>query len=171
MNIIKFILLLLILIFSPTTSIGQGAQRKQPPKTINFAGEYQYGGDPEKGPYGLVSVYAKDDSRIMFYLELGRGAPSYNMGSIWGEVVIKNSKGLFVSSLEGRSCQFILNFYSNQLVIKTIDNQDGCGFGGGVLADGTFKKVSTKNPEYFIDNGSMEKIFFKDLIKKNNASR
>ncbi len=131
---------------------------------MTVAGKYQYGNDIEKGRLGLAYVYAKNDSAILIYLDLNRGAPSYNMGSVWGEVVIKNGKGLFNISIEGykKSCQFFLEFKGAKLTIKTINDQDDCGFGYGVIADGTFKKISAKNPAYFTD-ATGEKVYFKNL--------
>jgi hypothetical protein len=138
---------------------------KKQPATMSIAGQYSYGKDIEKGRVGLVYIYAKTDSTILFYLDLNRGAPSYNMGSIWGEAVVKKGKAIFSVSIEGnkRSCSFSLMFKEDRVIIQTINDQDDCGFGFGVLPDGNFIRRSKKQPQYFID-ATGKKIYFKDLL-------
>ena len=86
------------------------------------------------------------------------------MGAIYGKVIIKKSKGVFNASIEGykKYCQLSFQFFNNKLIIKTINDEDDCGFGHRVFADGKYKKISTKNPAYFIDQTGA-KLYFKDL--------
>lgn len=122
--------------------------------TSKYAGLYSYGTDIEKGGIGTILIYPETDSTVLFYIDLNRGAPSYNMGSLYGRVKITDGKGTFYAKtdLTDQGCKWSFQFNDNSLVIKTIDDQYECGFGGLVYADGTYNRTSTKTPEYF-ENG------------------
>jgi hypothetical protein len=164
-SLLKYKLLSFFVIFLASFSNAQTKPIKKLPATMVLAGEYAYGKDAEKGRVGLIYIYAKTDSTILLYLDLNRGAPSYNMGSIWGEAVVKKGNALFSASLEGnkKSCSFNLMFKDDRVIIQTTNDQDDCDFGYGVLADGTFIRRSKKQPQYFID-ATGEKIYFKNLL-------
>jgi hypothetical protein len=133
------------------------------PLTSKYAGTYSYGKDIETGRVGTVVVYPETDSTLLFYIELNRGAPSYNMGSLYGRVKMKQNSGVFYTKFEfsETGCKWAFQFSKTSLAIKTVDGMDECGFGFGVLADGAFKKLSDVIPEYFKDM-EPRKIFFRD---------
>ncbi len=112
----------------------------------------------------MAYIYAETDSTILFYLDMNRGAPSYNMGAIYGRVLIKKGRGIFISSIEGykKSCELSFQFMTGKLTVNTINDNDDCGFGYGVFADGKFRKITNKNPQYFLDMTG-EKQYFKNL--------
>jgi hypothetical protein len=130
--------------------------------TLNYAGTYSYGTDVEKGGIGTIFIYPETDSTILFYIDLNRGAPSYNMGSLYGRVKIYNGNGTFYTKFDfiDNSCKWTFQFSKDILTIKTVDGQYGCGFGHAVYADGNFKRVSNKTPDYF-ENGEGTKVYFK----------
>jgi hypothetical protein len=120
--------------------------------TAKYAGEYSYGKDIEKG-IGTIYLYPETKNTILFYIELHRGAPSYNMGSLYGRVKIINNKGIFYTKFDyaDNGCKWDFTFTKNSLTIKTFDNEYECGFGNAVFADGTFKKRTNKIKNSFID--------------------
>jgi hypothetical protein len=128
--------------------------------TEMYAGTYSYGDDVEKGRIGTIFIYPESDSTILFYIDLNRGAPSYNMGSLYGRVIIKNDSGIFYTKFDyaEKGCKWIFKFSKSNLNIKVIE--DECGFGRAVYADGEFKRVSQKSLDYFEDMEG-KKIYFK----------
>src|SRR5258707_15733728 len=63
--------------------------------TVKYAGTYSYGADIEKGRVGNISISPETDTTILFYVDVNRGAPSYNMGALYGRVKIINGRGTF----------------------------------------------------------------------------
>ena len=129
--------------------------------TSKYSGFYSYGKNIEKERVVSILIYAETDSTILFYIDLNRGAPSYNMGSLYGRVKIKNDGGTFFTKYDyaENGCKWSLNFTKNSLIIKTIDNQYDCEFGHAVFADGTFKRKSNKIQDYF-EEMEGEKVYF-----------
>ena len=131
--------------------------------TAKYAGVYGYGTVPQKGSVGFVSVYPETDSSILFYIELNRGAPSYNMGYLYGRVKILDGLGMFHTmsfEYENKGCRWSFHFTKDKLTIKTENEERECGFGGNVNADGDYKRKSYVSKEYFVDS-DQKKIFFK----------
>lgn len=147
-----------------TYSFAQNQQQKRQIPTMHLAGKYEYGTSADKERVGLAYIYAESDSTILFYLDLNAGPPSLSMGSLLGRVKIKKDTGLFLTSLDDAkdSCKFLLRFKKDALIIKTVNSQYNCGFGHRVFADGTFKRISWKNPLYFI-NSEANKEYFRNL--------
>ena len=98
--------------------------KKRYPKTSMYSGSYSFGTNAEKGRVGSLTVYPETDSTILLYFGGNRGAPSYNMGQLYGRLKMTNGKGLYFSSPQGseKSCQFSCEFQSNQVLIKTLDD-------------------------------------------------
>jgi hypothetical protein len=120
-------------------------------KTTQFAGVYEFGDDVEKGPVGTAIIYSETDSTILFYLDLCRGAPSYNLGELYGRVSIDEGKGIFDVKMEyhDKPCTLIFEFKNDSLIIDDISEPWSCGFAGGVAANGGYKKQNNLQPEYF----------------------
>ncbi len=158
------IILSVFLFLSGNCLCGQVSQPQKQISTLKFAGEYAYGSSAEKEEVGFASIYAESDSTILFYLDLNAGSPSLSMGAIYGRAKIKNATGLFATRIGSSedSCQFSFKFKSNKLILQTLNGQYNCGFGHRVFVDGTFKRISKKNPAYFL-NQETEKIYFKEL--------
>jgi len=144
-------------------------KRKVREKSINrhsvleYVGSYSFGDDVEKGGIGSILLYPDTDSTLLFYIDVCRGAPTYNMGCLFGRVKIINGIGVFYKKYDfyDNGCRLEFRFSKNILSIKTMDNQCECGFGYAVFADGEYRKKSDSIPEYFEDIDS-HKIFFKD---------
>ncbi len=121
--------------------------------TTKYSGIYSYGTNVEKGRIGTIYIYPETDNTLLFYIDLNRGAPSYNMGSLYGRVKITNDTGLFYTKLDyaNEGCKWKFNFTKNSLIINTVDGESDCGFGRAVYADGEFKRKSNVCKEFFRD--------------------
>lgn len=130
--------------------------------TSKYAGTYSFGANIEKGRVGSIIIYPETDNTILFYIDINRGAPSYNMGSLYGRVAIKNGVGTFYTKFDyaDMGCKWGLKFSKNTLTIATIDNQYECGFGGNVFADGDYILKSNKAVDHF-ETMEGQKFFFK----------
>lgn len=102
-------------------------------------------GNPRSG--GGILLVIEDTDSVTFQLELWRGAPSYNMGSLDGTVALKNGKGTFRSREDGDVCEIAFEFRENKAILRQTAGTDAdCGFGFDVHADGTFRRISRKKP-------------------------
>lgn len=144
-------------------SFTSSAQTKNKILTVKYAGEYSFGTDIEKGRVGTIYIYPETDNTILFYIDLNRGAPSYNMGSLYGRVKITNNIGIFYTKFDyaDNGCKWSFTFTQNSLTIKTFDNEYECGFGHAVYADGTFKRKTTKIKNSFKNSEGTEIYFNK----------
>lgn len=130
----------------------------------NHQGIYSYGDDIEKGRVGAVTVYSENKNSILFYIDVNRGAPSYNMGLLLGKVKIENDYGIYENKDEysENGCKFSLKFKPNELTITTLEDKDECGFGHGVYIDGSYNKTSNAQPEFYT-NGEGDKVYFNTI--------
>jgi hypothetical protein len=128
-----------------------------------FAGVYKYGDSPEDGPTGMITVYEESDESILFYIDISRGAPSYNMGNLYDRVKIKSNKGVyyFKEGENDKPCSFSFVFTDNKLTIKTINDGYDCGFGGNVIVDGEYYKVINAKSDSFTDMTGTKYFFEK----------
>lgn len=87
-----------------------------------------------------------EQGKISFQLTCYRMRSSQFVGDISGEVQIRNNRGLFTSDeLPDCSIQFIVR--PGNIVLKQTGAGD-CEFGTGVVADGTYKRMSTARPTF-----------------------
>jgi hypothetical protein len=156
---------LIFLLFISITSFGQTTPAKNRNLlTSKYAGQYEYGHNVEKERIGYLLIFPESDSTVLFYMDLNRGAPSYNMGSLYGRIKIFNDTATFFTKFDslGKGCEFSFHFTSIKIDIITINGRDDCYFGYGVYADGHFKKKSNKINEYF-ENAEGRKIYFNKI--------
>jgi hypothetical protein len=143
------------------TSFGQTKVAKTSKLTTSkFSGFYSYGKDLEDG-IGTILIYAETDSTILFYISVTNGAPANNGGSLYGRTKMMNNSGVFYNKYDyaENGCKLTFNFTKNSLTIKTIGNQDHCGFGYSVYADGTFQRQPNIIRDYFEDRPD-HKVYF-----------
>ena len=133
------------------------------PLTSKYTGIYSYGKDIEKERIGNIVIYPETDSTILFYIDLNRGAPSYNMGSLYGRVIIKNGKGVFFTKKkhEEGACKWSFEFTKKSLTIKTLQSNFDCAMGHGVYADGVYELFSNKLVDYFEDQEGRKTYYSK----------
>ncbi|MCL2182773.1 MAG: fibrobacter succinogenes major paralogous domain-containing protein [Chitinispirillia bacterium] len=128
-------------------------------------GTYKFGDDVETGPVGTVLVYPLPDNSALFFLELSRGAPSYNSGQLDGLMTIKDGAGTYTGINEYNDCILKFKFTAKQLEIATEDGHGNCGFGGLVYAGNTYELIDKSIPQYYL-NAEGDTIFFKDVAAK-----
>lgn len=159
----KYFILLLTIFQLQISRIDAQNSVSQKIKTYSLGGQYSFGANIDKGSIGLVYVYPESDSTVLFFIDVNRGAPSYNMGNLYGRLKVKSGVGVFTKNIAGekKSCVLEFKFQSNNLNILTLADNDNCGFGYAVFADGTYKRSSKKIPQYFISMTG-EKHFFKE---------
>lgn len=137
-------------------------------QTVKYSGIYSFGENVEKGAVGSVTVFAETDTSILFFIDICRGAPSYNLGQLYGRLKIENGKGIYFSkyNFDEKGCKWQVTIDDNTLTINTLDDCYECGFGGNVIADNKFIRKNLAWPEFFTD-GQGHKIFFSKTSPEN----
>lgn len=104
-----------------------------------------------------VKILALGGGKIRFALDLvypyttRSGEPSVNMGGLDDEAKIEADVAKYTS--EDGKCTITIKFVRAGTIKVTQDGTDGaCGFGHNVMADGTYKKVSSKKPNFDMEN-------------------
>ena len=72
-------------------------------------------------------------------------AKSVNTGETFGEATIAGNVAILIPE-EFPKCKITLTFLPGKLVVKQED-EDGCGFGFNVRADGTYKRIKAGKPK------------------------
>jgi len=136
--------------------------------TEKYSGVYSFGENVEKGAVGSVIVFAETDTTILFFIDICRGAPSYNLGQLYGRLKIENGKGIYFSKydFDEKGCKWQVTIDDKTLTIKTIDDCYECGFGGNVIADNKYIRKALTKPECFTD-GHGNKVFFNKTSPEN----
>lgn len=157
----KLTLIFGLLILSLTIGGQTSTLLTHKPLTSKYSGTFNYGADVEKGRMGTILIYPETDTTVLFYINLNRGAPSYNMGSLYGRVILENGAGTFYTKFDkaDNGCKWTFDFVKDSLTIKTIAGYYDCGFGNAVYADGVYTKQSYRLLEYFEDMEG-EKVYF-----------
>lgn len=137
-------------------------------KTAKYAGVYSFGKNVETGPIGSITIYPESDTTILFYVDICRGAPSYNLGELYGRLEMKNGKATFYSkeALDEKGCKWQILINDRILTIKTLDQCEECGFGANVYADNQYTRREGKIPSYFV-NGHNQKVYFNKTSPEN----
>lgn len=148
-SLMKKIAILMHLIFSFGCLAQPKATKLQSQK---YAGTYDFT-KVSHGRYGSLAVFPETNNTLLFYIDLNRGEPSFNYGSLYGRVKIVNDTGTFYMKFDyaQSGCKWFFKFSKDHLTIKTKDEQYECGFGNGVIPDGDYKRTSAKTPESFKD--------------------
>ena len=132
----------------------------------NFGGVYAFGKSSEK-PGGILYLYPTEDSTYLFYLELGRGAPSYNSGAMVGKLIIRGDSTAKYQRLDDTTqCTLSFHFSRKSVDITSTNATNTCGFGFGVTANGIYTRTSSEIPAYFY-NRIGEKTYFSELNVDN----
>jgi hypothetical protein len=146
----------LIYILTIMSFVSYGQTKTRVLETKKYGGTFSY----EKGKVngsGKILIYPETDTTVLFYIDVNRGAPSYNMGSLYGRLKIINGQGNYESKDKGS--RWTLQFSKNRITIGTVAESYDCGFGNGVTADGIFEQTSKIIPDYFV-NGEGTKYYF-----------
>ncbi|MDB5032610.1 hypothetical protein [Mucilaginibacter sp.] len=122
---------------------------------------HTYGKKSQDSPYQLLQIHYSDQSTILFYLEVGRGAPSYNSGALYGRLIFNRKTGNYeyIPKDISSNCKLIFIKRENKIIIKTVSGE--CLFGYGVYADGIYTLNDKNNPTYFTDRTGRKRYFNK----------
>ncbi len=104
--------------------------------------------DDTYGYFGDIAVKAISKNKVVVRLYVCKGAPSYNSGTLADTLEIKNNKAMYRNTEFDSSCKIIFSFFRQGIKVEEFTNNynSGCGFGHAVVANGFFKKKSTKIP-------------------------
>jgi len=108
----------------------------------------------ERGKVGRLLMHPKENNTFLFSLKLNRGKPSYNSGHIFGELIFVDNVANFQSAdfkFKEKICKLEFKNVDNVISVSSIDNNNQCGFGFGVYADGEYSLTSKDIPESYID--------------------
>lgn len=163
-NIKTAILMKLVLLigFLLTSLIGFAqSNNSKPYLTTKYSGVYSFGKNIEKETVGHVTVYSETDTTILFYIDICRGGPSYNLGQLYGRLEIEDGIGFYFlkENYNKKGCKLRFKFDNKILSINTLDECSECGFGGNVIADNRYVRKALTTPKYFT-NGEGKKVFF-----------
>jgi hypothetical protein len=131
-----------------------------------FQGKYNISyGKTQESPYKLLEIFYKSIDTAFFYMEVGRGAPDYNSGAMYAEMVLDKRTGHMYYSPADTINDCTLEFIKkgNSIIVNTLHGD--CPFGYGVGADGIYKLSDNKAPKSFIDRHG-HKIFFNKTTPK-----
>lgn len=124
-------------------------------KTSKYQGIYGYKMKGGNYAYSQVIIYPETDKTVLFYFDSNIGEPSYSMGALYGRLKIVDGSGTFTNG----DCECRFDFKNGNLVLKPNFEKLNCGFGHGVMMQGTFKRESKKHIERFTNLEGKE-IFF-----------
>lgn len=104
--------------------------------TDTYSGIYAYSNGENGG--GEIKVVQKGDS-IQFALRIVGRPPAYNQGMMDGTAALVGNVAT-VDIQEFGKCKFTITFSDKEAVIVSQEDAYDCGFGNGVIADGTYVK-------------------------------
>jgi hypothetical protein len=156
------LIIILIMLFNLGCQTNKNKEKSNKNQaSIKYEGVYTYGDDPDNGAVGSIIIYPESEDSYLFYIELSRGAPSYNMGSLYDRITIKSNKGVYQAKNEENAikCDFSIEFSGDKLTITTQNGAYDCGFGANVIVDGEYYKVKDANFDHFVDLERIEYHF------------
>jgi hypothetical protein len=151
--IVPIVILLISACTSPQKEKDTSKEKTaQVEKKITLAGTYSYGAGADKGASGDIAIFPKDDTTLLFNIDLSVGPPSYNMGELYDTLKVKDNRAIYFKKSDGsdKGCKWQIDFYGDSLTIKTLDNGYDCGFGNGVSADGKYTVINHDVPSFYI---------------------
>lgn len=135
-------------------------------ETAKYAGIYKFGKHNSKKRCGEVYIYPESDSTILFYFNVNKGEPSYNMAMLADRLVIKDGRGVYIDKSEYNNTYCMLEFIFDDKSLTIIEDEEHheCDFGFAVYLNDKFTLKSKKIPEYYL-NVTNDKVYFKDMHK------
>ena len=113
---------------------------------MNFAGKF-------KGTSNEIRIWALGHGRLKIAMDLLYPFEvdhelSANLGELDGEAVINGDTAVY-SSTEFGPCEITIKFLRPGTIKVSQNGTDAdCGFGHNVMADGAYRKVSSKKPKF-----------------------
>ena len=143
-----FIILILTTIWCCIVAMTNQDKYVDPTGTYNLESKTTKKGDDVFGYSGQIQVETLTAKKIVMIFYINKGAPSYNSGSFADTLDYINNKTIYTDKSLDSSCVITFNFTEKGVTVdeKTEDYNFGCGFGHAVVANGFFKKTSSKKP-------------------------
>ncbi len=135
-------------------------------KPIQGTYSQYFGKKTSNDAYQLLKVHYFNQDKIYFYLEAGKGAPSYDSGAMYGKLTFNNATGNYeyLPKDTAKDCKLVFIKKANKIIIKTVSGD--CQFGFGVYADGSYPLQDIKNPQYCITRTG-KKVYFSKTTPEN----
>ncbi|MEM1093239.1 MAG: hypothetical protein AAGJ10_01430 [Bacteroidota bacterium] len=114
-------------------------------ETPQLTGTYAFEAGARSGELKVV----QDDTSIQFDLLVVGPPPAYNQGYMGGEATLGSDTMTATYSISefGGVCELSFSFDAETATIETLQGDSPtCGFGRGVMADGTYTRTSTDTP-------------------------
>lgn len=123
--------------------------------TGNVTGTYLWGDQEGEGGGGYLAIEKQDDGSLKFELDITNGAPNYHTGTATGTMPLDGNVATFETTEFDGDCKITFTFNDNSVEIKQVSGNDfECGFGQGVVAQGTYTK--DKDEAIFKYEGGMQ---------------
>jgi hypothetical protein len=138
----------------------------QSSKPLQGTYSHYFGKKTIKDAYKLLQVHYFNSSKIFFYLEAGKGAPSYDSGAMYGILTFNKNSGNYeyLPKDTANDCKLVFLKQRGKIIIKTVSGE--CPFGFGVFADGNYELKNNENPSYFISRTG-KKVYFTKTTPEN----
>ena len=133
--------------------------------TNKFVGTYSFGDNECENGCGRVLIHPESDSTALFYIDVNRGAPSYNSGALRGRIYKNSNDTYLFYSKEYGECSLKITLNNNILSVSTEDGKNECGFGYAVRADGNYILIDNFVQEYYT-TGEDSKIYFESFYNE-----
>jgi hypothetical protein len=100
------------------------------------------------GHSGSVEVKLIDKEHVSIMLDANRGWPSYNLGHIEEDTFLYDGRTAVYRYEDDSTCVITFTFMEQALEVRQVqgDINWGCGFGMGVVVDGTYHKAIEGTP-------------------------
>lgn len=108
-----------------------------------FSGNYHFG--TKTGYQGLAHIVMLANDRFRYFIEISTGAPNWHSGEVFGEAVLRGTKGWTVRQKD--NCLLSFKFSNAQLRTMVRSNElrnCSCAAGQGVWIEQTFHKAAQR---------------------------
>jgi hypothetical protein len=122
------------------------ASRMPAPQHSALTGTYRLTRGKDAGCIFEIAAVAADSVRLQ--LSCNRGAPSYNMGDLDERLARRGSEVVFQTTEFGGRCVLRFRFVRGGATVTQEGDDAACGFGYGVVANGTYQRVSRRRPAF-----------------------
>jgi len=123
-----------------------GAQRARAGDGSAVTGSYEVHWARRAACWLQVGPVAADTVRVQ--LECSRGAPSYNLGLVDERLPLRRGAVRYETAEYGDRCVIAIRFAGARAVVRQEGTDAACGFGRGVYASGTYRRVSRRMPPF-----------------------
>jgi len=133
----------------------------------NIGGTYSFG-DINTGPAGSLKIKPINADVAMFFLDVNKGKPSYNMAQLAGQMVINGSVGTYNQKVDanGLNCELTFKFSKEGVEVLTNSQRNYCGFGANVQVSNIYHLTDEQIPEYYVTAEGDTVLFERIKVKE-----